>query len=101
MWIIVGWYNEDWWSKPDVECKGEELLEAAANMIETLPLPLSTSQQPTISDRVSYLSFTSEQHLRAFYNSGRKRSTQKNKNNEYLLTQRQRKVKCRHDIIIF
>ena len=54
MWIIVGWYNEDWWSKPDVECKGEELLEAAANMIETLPLPLSTSQQPTISDRVIY-----------------------------------------------
>ena len=53
VWIIVGWYNDDWWSKPDVDCKGEQLLEAAANMIETLPLPLSTSQQPTISDRVS------------------------------------------------
>lgn len=53
VWIIVGWYNDDWWSKPDVECKGEQLLEAAANLIETLPLPLSTSQQPTISDRVS------------------------------------------------
>ena len=54
MWIIVGWYNEDWWTKPDVECKREQLLEAAANIIETLALPLSTSQQPTISDRVSY-----------------------------------------------
>ena len=55
MWIIVGWYNDDWWKKPDVKCKGEQMLEAAANLIETLPLPLSTSRQPTISTRVCSL----------------------------------------------
>lgn len=71
VWIIVGWYNDDWWSKPDVECKGEQLLEAAANMIETLPLPLSTSQQPTISDRVSVRISTSEQHLSAHTAAGK------------------------------
>lgn len=52
VWIIVGWYNDNWWTKSDVKCKGEHLLEAAANMIETLPLPLSTSHQPTICNRV-------------------------------------------------
>ena len=53
VWLIVGWYNEDWWNKRDVECEGEQLIEAADNMIETLPLPLSTSRKPTISNRVS------------------------------------------------
>ncbi|XP_078375007.1 gamma-aminobutyric acid type B receptor subunit 1-like [Oculina patagonica] len=53
VWIIVGWYNDDWWTKTDVRCKGEHMLEAAANMIETLPLPLSTSRQPTISNRTA------------------------------------------------
>jgi len=53
VWLIVGWYNEDWWKKRDVECRGEQLIEAADNMIETLPLPLSTSREPTISNRVS------------------------------------------------
>ena len=53
VWIIVGWYNEDWWKKRDVECNGEQLLEAAANLIETYPLPLSSSTEPTISKRVS------------------------------------------------
>ena len=52
VWLIVGWYNEDWWKKRDVECEGEQLIEAADNMIETLPLPLSTSRKPTISNRV-------------------------------------------------
>ena len=55
MWIIVGWYNDDWWTKQDVPCQGHQLLEAAANMIETLPLPLSTSHKPTISSRVDIL----------------------------------------------
>ena len=53
VWLIVGWHNEDWWKKRDVECEGEQLIEAADNMIETLPLPLSTSRKPTISNRVS------------------------------------------------
>lgn len=53
VWLIVGWYNEDWWNKRDVECEGEQLIEAADNMIETLPLPLSTSRKPTVSNRVS------------------------------------------------
>ena len=53
MWITVGWYNDDWWTKRDVKCEGTQLKEAAANMIETLPLPLSTSHEPTISNRVS------------------------------------------------
>lgn len=53
VWLIVGWYNEDWWKKQVVECEGEQLIEAADNMIETLPLPLSTSRKPTISNRVS------------------------------------------------
>lgn len=55
VWIIVGWYNDDWWTKPDVKCEGKQLIEAAANMIETLPLPLSTSREPTISNRVGIL----------------------------------------------
>ena len=42
VWLIVGWYNEDWWKKRDVECEGEQLIEA-----------LSTSRKPTISNRVS------------------------------------------------
>ncbi|XP_029193493.2 gamma-aminobutyric acid type B receptor subunit 1-like isoform X2 [Acropora millepora] len=53
VWIIVGWYNEDWWKKRDVECNGEQLLEAAANLIETYPLPLSSSTEPTISKRTA------------------------------------------------
>ena len=53
VWLIVGWYNEGWWKERDVECEGEQLIEAADNMIETLPLPLSTSRKPTISNRVS------------------------------------------------
>ena len=52
VWIIVGWYNDDWWTKQDVDCNGEQLLKAAANVIETLPLPLSTSSEPIISRRV-------------------------------------------------
>ncbi|KAJ7383923.1 hypothetical protein OS493_024608 [Desmophyllum pertusum] len=72
VWIIVGWYNDDWWTKSDVKCKGEHLLEAAANMIETLPLPLSTSHQPTICNRTA-LQLKSEYeerlHLNFTYNN--------------------------------
>lgn len=62
MWIIVGWYNDDWWKKEDVKCEGEQLIEAAANMIETLPLPLSTSTKPTISNRVSKVDILEKRH---------------------------------------
>ncbi|XP_068698706.1 gamma-aminobutyric acid type B receptor subunit 2-like isoform X2 [Montipora foliosa] len=53
VWLTVGWYNEDWWRKGDVECSAEQLIEAAANLIETYPLPLSTSKEPTISRRTA------------------------------------------------
>ena len=62
MWIIVGWYNDDWWKKQDVKCQGEQLIEAAANMIETLPLPLSTSKKPTVSSRVSKVDFLGKRY---------------------------------------
>ena len=52
MWIIVGWYSDDWWTVRDVECEGKQLIEAAANIIETFPLSLSTSVEPTVSGRV-------------------------------------------------
>ena len=52
MWIIVGWYNDDWWTKTDVECEGHQMLAAAGSLIETLPLPIGASQEPTISNRV-------------------------------------------------
>ena len=96
VWIIVGWYNEDWWTKSDVECKGEQLLEAAANIIETLALPLSTSQQPTISDRVSYCTLTSEQHLRAHTTAG-KDQPRKIKNTYWTKGQRRVKVLTWHN----
>ncbi|CAH3143342.1 unnamed protein product, partial [Porites evermanni] len=73
VWLIVGWYNEDWWKKRDVECEGEQLIEAADNMIETLPLPLSTSRKPTISNRTAeQLKSEYKQRLRSLnynYNS--------------------------------
>ena len=52
VWIIVGWYLEDWWTKTDEECTGENLLKAASNLILTSPLRLSNSPQPTISNKV-------------------------------------------------
>ena len=52
LWIIVGWYLEDWWTKTDEECTGENLLKAASNLILTSPLRLSNSPQPTISNKV-------------------------------------------------
>ena len=64
VWIIVGWYNEDWWTKTDVECEGEQMLEAAGSLIETLPLSISASQEPTISNRVCWLEMLlSHNHL--------------------------------------
>ena len=52
VWIIVGWYLEDWWTKTDEDCTGENLLKAASNLILTSPLRLSNSPQPTISNKV-------------------------------------------------
>ena len=53
VWIIVGWYNDDWWRrKNDVDCTGEQMRRAAANLIETSPLPLSSSGRPTVSQWV-------------------------------------------------
>lgn len=46
---------EDWWTKTTevgMDCKEEQLLDAAANLIETFPLQLSKSARPTISNRV-------------------------------------------------
>ena len=57
VWIIVGWYLEDWWTKTDEECAGENLLEAASNLILTSPLLLGNSTQPTISKKVEVFTF--------------------------------------------
>lgn len=69
VWIIVGWYLEDWWTKTTevgMDCRGEQLLEAAANLIETFPLQLSRSTRPTISNRTA-------QQLQAEYDERRRR----------------------------
>ncbi|KAM7428279.1 hypothetical protein ABFA07_020719 [Porites harrisoni] len=51
VWIIVGWYQDDWWTVKDVECEGKQLKEAATNVIETRPILLSTSRESTISGK--------------------------------------------------
>ncbi|XP_048577557.1 gamma-aminobutyric acid type B receptor subunit 1 isoform X2 [Nematostella vectensis] len=48
VWMIVGWYSH-WWTVNDVTCTSEELLLAASNVIQTIPLPLSQNSAPTIS----------------------------------------------------
>lgn len=60
---------EDWWTKTTevgMDCKEEQLLDAAANLIETFPLQLSKSARPTISNRTA-------QQLQAEYDERRKR----------------------------
>ena len=63
VWIIVGWYSDEWWAMQDVECEGKQLKEAADNILETYPLMLSTSPKPTISNRVFMINYFSEHSL--------------------------------------
>ncbi|CAH3032189.1 unnamed protein product [Porites lobata] len=58
VWIIVGWYQDDWWTIKDVECKGKQLKKAATNVIETRPILLSMSRESTISGKKKSIRIT-------------------------------------------
>lgn len=52
-WVIMGTYTEEWWLRPGGGCAPSELTEALEGAILTDLLPLSTSEQITISGIVS------------------------------------------------
>lgn len=54
-WIIVAMYRERWWEAPqqDVTCDPSQMTEAIEGYIGTDLLPLSTSENITVSGLVS------------------------------------------------
>lgn len=57
-WIIVGMYRERWWDEPvmngdNTSCSTQELVEAMEGHIATDVLPLSSSENITVSGLVS------------------------------------------------
>ena len=54
MWILPGWYSENWWENSgDSPCTVHQIMEAAGNYLATRPLQLGTSTTPTIAGKVS------------------------------------------------
>ncbi|XP_067042004.1 gamma-aminobutyric acid type B receptor subunit 2-like isoform X2 [Acropora muricata] len=52
VWILPGWYSENWWENSgDSPCTVHQIMEAAGNYLATRPLQLGTSTTPTIAGK--------------------------------------------------
>ena len=51
-WIIVGMYDEDWWTKPVENCTQEEMHLAVQGVLTLELLQISSNQVMTVADMV-------------------------------------------------